>query len=460
MRTHTTPRRLRAVVALAVSTGIAATMATAAAPAGAATSDTVLYPKRTSLSASDRANPLRGQYRWIAAPPSPSTWDSPDLYDRDRTYWGRLEPSKGTYDFTVIENGLRDVGSKRAKFGFRVMAHCPGCWMEQSWRNLPPIAPGYVPKDSAGVPKWNSEAFLSGWEKLWAALGAKYRNDKRLGYVDVGGFGKYGEWMPAGDRLTEASARRIIGAVAKAFPTKHVLLSAVTVYPVAGIGNTDSDRAAPRVLKWALANYRNLGMRSDCLGSSYMQKPEGDFSSVWKTRPFFTEWCTNGDPTLARKQVRSYHVSTVSSGNLKLQVSDMTSTQLADYKTLLKQAGYRYAATRAVFSTVRSGKRFRLDLKLRNYGSAPTYDRWSVRLVFRDKNGRLKAVRSLNINLRKLTTGAKTYTRYRTAPSVPRGTYKVSLQVRDQNGYSRHMQLLNGTRNGDGSYTLGQVKIY
>ena len=27
-----------------------------------------------------------------------------------------------------------------------------------------------------------------------AALGARYANDKRLGSVDVGGYGKYGEW--------------------------------------------------------------------------------------------------------------------------------------------------------------------------------------------------------------------------------------------------------------------------
>jgi len=83
-----------------------------------------------------------------------------------------------------------------------------------------------------------------------------------------------------------------------------------------------------------------------------------------------------------------------------------------------------------------------------------------VRLVFRDRYGRLKAVRTLSIDLRGLVPGTKTYTRYRTAPSVPRGTYKVSLQVVDRNGYSPRMELVNGSRNGDGSYTLGNVTIY
>ena len=220
---------------------------------------------------------------------------------------------------------------------------------------------------------------------------------------------------------------------------------------------------APYILKWALDTYRNTGMRSDCLGNSLMQKPEktaaGDMTTMWRTRPFFTEWCSNGDPTLARTQVRSYHVSAVSSGNLRLKVEDMTSRQLTDYKALLKQAGYRYAATRVAFSTIRSGQRFRMDLKLANYGSAPTYDSWSVRLVFRDRDGRLKAVRTLSIDLGGLASGSKTYTRYRTAPAVPKGTYKVSLQITDRTGYSKHMELANGSRNGDGSYTLGNVTI-
>ena len=77
MRTHTTPRRsVRTVVALTVTAALAATTA-AVAPSASAT---VVYPKVTSLSAEDRTNPLRGQYRWIGTGAVPSTWDSPDLY--------------------------------------------------------------------------------------------------------------------------------------------------------------------------------------------------------------------------------------------------------------------------------------------------------------------------------------------------------------------------------------------
>ncbi len=457
MRTHTTPRTALKLLALALSVALWSTMASAA-PAAAA--GKTLYPKVTSLSATERPNQLRGQYRWIAAGASPTTWPAPGLYDRDRTYWGKLEPSKGTYDFSAIDAGLKDVGSKRAQFGFRVMAYCPGCWMEQSWRNLPPIAPGYLPKDANGVPKWTSEAFLSAWERLWAALGRKYANDKRLGYVDVGGFGKYGEWTPAGDTISEASAKRMISAVTTAFPRKHVLLSTMMSYPIAGIANG----RGPYVLKWALDTYRKTGMRSDCLGNPYMQKPEntaaGDMRSMWRTRPFIAEWCINGEPTLARQQVRDYHVSAVSSGNLALKPEDMTSTQLRNYRALLKQSGYRYAVTKASFSTLRAGRKVRLDLKIRNYGSAPTYDRWSVRFVFRDSSGRLVAVKPLVIDLRKVAPGTKSYTRYFTAPKVKTGNYRVSVQVKDLAGYARHMQMVNGSRNGDGSYTLGYVPIY
>ena len=462
MSTHTTPRAARVLRTLAATTAlITATTLAVIAPADAATgtsaaslstatstSDgTVLTPSVVSLSSPELANPLRGQYRWIAAPPSPSTWPAPDLYDRDRTYWGRIEPSSGSFDWSTIDAGLKDAGDRRAKFGFRVMAYCPGCWMEQSWRKLPPITPPYVPTDSNGVPRWNDKAFQSAWSSLWSAVGARYGQDPRLGYVDVGGFGKYGEWMPAGDSLTTDSAKKIIAAVASNLPNTHVLLSAVTVYQM------------PAVLQWALDTYPNVGVRSDCLGNPLMQKPEGSFADVWKTRPFFTEWCTNGDPTTALSQVKNYHVSTVSSGNLSLSYSAMSSAQKADYEKLLKLSGYRYAVTQAAFSPVSPGRQFTLDLTLANAGTAPTYDAWTTRLVLFDGSGTRRATLPLPLDLRTVLPGTTTRSMTLTAPNLPDGTYRASVEVVDPARYSTPMRLANGSRAGDGSYPLGAVAL-
>ena len=99
-----------------------------------------------------------------------------------------------------------------------------------------PVQPGtgkvYGPNNRliSTAPDWNNEAFLSRWEALMAELGKRYANDPRLGYVDVGGYGKYGEWWVDGAavHITDANGLRMIKAVTTAFPTKHVLLNTMS----------------------------------------------------------------------------------------------------------------------------------------------------------------------------------------------------------------------------------------
>ena len=84
---------------------------------------------------------------------------------------------------------------------------------------FPPVTPAYLPPSPAPAclrprnrlistaPDWNNEAFLSSWERADGRASARsYANDQRLGYVDVGGYGKYGEWWV--DCAADAHHRR------------------------------------------------------------------------------------------------------------------------------------------------------------------------------------------------------------------------------------------------------------
>ena len=458
MRSSTRPR-VRAAVALvagaaallAGSVGTASATgparATSAAVATSAAGTTVLTPDVLPATGPDLANPLRGQYRWMGYGPQPASWPATDLYERDRSYWGRLEPTRGAYDFSTLDAGLADVGATRAKFGFRVMAYCPGCWME-SRPDLPPVVPSWMPRQpGTAIPAWNDESFLRAWEDLMTALGARYDADPRLGYVDVGGFGAYGEWADAGERVTDANALRMIDAVAAAFPHHHVLMSAVAVY------------TQPTVLRRAVDRWATLGLRSDCLGQTAMQVPEAGFENLWKTRPFFTEWCTGADPATGRDQVRAHHVSTTSSHNMRLTYDQMSTSQKAAYEEAVRSAGYRYAVTSATVSAVSPGQPFQVDLAVANSGSAPTYDPWDVRLVLADSAGVRVAALPLGVDLRTALPGTQTFTRTLTAPAVAPGDYRVSVEVRDPADYSAPMRLANASRAADGSYPLGTVAL-
>ena len=52
------------------------------------------------------------------------------------------------------------------RFGFRVMAWCPGCWLDAT--------PDWLPRQpGTDIPAWDDEAFLAAWERLMGELGKR-----------------------------------------------------------------------------------------------------------------------------------------------------------------------------------------------------------------------------------------------------------------------------------------------
>jgi len=449
-----TRRRLVAVISTLATSAVLLVAPLAALPATAATSPaTTTFSKSKLNPGNDLGNPLRGQYRWMGYTSQVNGWATPDVYYRDQVYWGRLERTPGAYDFSYIDAGLKAAGDTKGKFGFRVMSYCPGCWMEYRTDKVsfPDVAPAYLPKQADGkTPDWNSEAFLSGFERLMAALGARYANDPRLGYVDVGGYGKYGEWWvdKGATRITDANGLRMVRAVATAFPTKHVLINTMTTI--------DFTLAALKVAP-------NVGIRTDSLGAPGMYSMVTDrvdtrLTSVWKTRPFFAEWATTGDPAAGASQVRSYHVSTTSSHNMRLSYDTMTSSQQSAYKDAMRTSGYRYYVSKVTVGKLLRGKSASVTATISNVGVAPTYDGWSVQLWLIDSAGRKVFAKQLSGDLRTLLPGSRTTTTTFTVPtSLPRGTYTAAIAVVDRLKYSSPMFLADYGRRADGSYTLGSV---
>ena len=435
--------------ALASAAAAACLLATgAAAPpalAGPAGPDRTFNLAPLGLGA-DLPNPLRGQYRWLGADPTPTTVTSNDVYYRDQVYWGRIEQADNAWDFSWLEAGLADAGARGGTFGFRVMAYCPGCWME-SRPDLPPVTPSFVPRQPGSqVPDWNSPAFLAQWRELMAELGRRYADDPRLGYVDVGGYGSYGEWhVDTGEQISDANGLAVVEAVAEAFPTQHVLINTMT--PV------------PFTLK-ALRAHRNLGLRTDSLGCPdmfSMVAVDARLQDVWRTRPFFSEWCTWADPVLGAQQVRDFHVSTLSSGNMPWAGTALTRRQQTAYATALATAGYRLGV-RSVTMPDRfdAGSRIAVRTAWTNRGTAPTYDAWDVQLTF--SRGTRSVTRSLGQPLRGLV-GTKTRRARIDTSGLPRGRYDVWLSVVDPSGYAAPMRLANAGRTTDGRYRVGAVRV-
>lgn len=442
------------VPALALALAIAALIKAPAPPIGDLVSASASGEKHTRLitfrprtipaESSEVPNSLRGQYSWLGQEAQPDGWPISDVYYRDQLPWGRIEPAVGVYDLDWFERGLEAAQQHGGRFGFRVLAYCPGCWFDDATPRFVPVQPG------TDIPDWNSPEFLTGWERLMNELGSRYDNDPRMGWVDVGGYGSYGEWhVSSGREITDANAARVVAAVLKAFPSTHVVINAMT----------------PRFVLQALKASPRLGLRVDCLGEHDMFSTlatSAEMQERWKTAPVLSEWCGTytTSTTLGAEQVQQYHISTTSTGNLKVGFEQMSAGQQKGFLDAARFAGYRYEVRRAVVpAKVDRNARFTVMSRWRNAGSAPTYDDWDVVLRVRDKAGRLVATKALDVDLAKLLPGRSTYRSRVRLRGVKPGRYSLSVAVTDPSGYLAPMNLALRGRSADGDYRVGKVRV-
>jgi beta-galactosidase GanA len=117
-----------------------------------------------------------------------------------RVTWRELEPTQGNYDFSRIDEGIATARANGGVFGFRVQAACTGC--AAGGVAVPDYLKDLMPKGfwfrlnntTNYAPDWNDPDYLSRLDALLHALGERYGNDPRVGFVDISSYGDYGEW--------------------------------------------------------------------------------------------------------------------------------------------------------------------------------------------------------------------------------------------------------------------------
>lgn len=413
----------------------------------------MLGPPTTALS-KDVVNHSRGQYRWMSYPTQGGI-TAGSSYQRDRVYQGMINPKAGVYDFRQIDQWFSDAKSQGQDFGFRVMNYCPGCWMENS-PYYPKAVPADLPvqptKDALGgpIPDWNSPVFLARWDALMVELGKKYAPDPYLSWVEVGGYGSYGEmWLSAGGTpITFDNWKKLVASVARNFPRQHLFVQTMT---------------DPAWTKWALDTYPNMGMRTDSLGADNMHSTIATTPALqgyWRTRPIISEFNGAGSTTMVRAlaQARQYHVSMISSRNMPVPYASMTAAEQDAFLTASRTAGYRYAISSAKVSKLVAGQSGSVTLTIRNDGTAPTYDPHTVTGRLVNSSGAVVATFPIADVLRSIlpgTSGSTTAT-LSVPAGVPAGQYTLTVRMTDRIGV---VAFANETRQADGSYRVGTVAV-
>lgn len=419
---------------------------TVVTPAQAADVNATLKPAKMS-ELSVLTNSGSGQYNWQGKTKA-SQLDNGDQYSR--IFWKDVESQDGRYNTWSIDEGLKKAASTGGQYSFRIMSVCQDC--SSDGKILPEYlekAPGtWTTKEGLKVPDWNSEEFLTEWEELMEYLGDKYDGDPRLGYVDIGGYGNWGEWHsypyesqypgPKGQKdISVESSKRMINAVQKNFPSTPVLLNTTgeRSSDVNGKdlpGTTTSSAWSNNVWKYALGSSEKIGIRNDCLGGGIEQAhavqgfqsansfTNGALADRWKTAPVVTEYCGSTKPgkdvnkngriddydfqdynrdgrveawessvagasfKSANDQILGFHVSQVSSDNFNGNLNEYDSISRSYFQKNAVESGYRYSVNSSKIELNRDGA-LKITTDWDNTNVTPTYQDWDVEYGIYDK---------------------------------------------------------------------------
>lgn len=140
-----------------------------------------------------------------------------------------------TFDWKPLEDLLNSIASRGNHAVFRIWVEYPGqksglpkFLIEQGvkvteWKD----ASLKAPNDICFTPDYSDERFVLALENFISALGQRYDNDPRIGYVTAGLLGSWGEWhtFPRGDLFAPVKTQeRVLAAFQKAMKRTPVLL--------------------------------------------------------------------------------------------------------------------------------------------------------------------------------------------------------------------------------------------
>jgi hypothetical protein len=406
--------------------------------------------------------------------------------------WYQVEgATQGSYNWTYLDGLINTAITNRQKFSFGIMTLNPDGG-GVSYAGGSSYYPQYLHtlmqsesvkdwiKGGVWVPNYNSPNYQNRLLALNQAInahletgsfnGVRYKDV--IGYIDVRGYGSWGEWhhgslvdnmseFPAGELPTSSSLKKIIDAHLLGFPNyKLVAMIAGFDAGSTGIPLFYSPADVAYYLLTAKNNAGEIGIRRDQWGATdayiagLMENNTASYNGValktlimnkWKVAPVVGEppsW-NDGDFAALPGQVKLYHACSFGNGNYGAAIN---STITANVKSASFYAGHRLTIRTA---SVTTGPTTTITLNWENKNNGgidwtPSYENWDV---IYSVNGNVIGKSVFNP---RLFTGAKSISDSFTG--VPKGT--LTVKVVDPAGYRKPVSLAIAGQNVDGSYSI------
>ena len=318
----------------------------------------------------------------------------------------------GTYNWSIVDNALNEIASYGNQAAIRFYMEYPGGTGSHPGNAIPHCFDGHVTYRNNTYwgtvsPDYDSPYLLDAVTRFIAAFGARYDGDPRIGFINLGIVGLWGEWhtwpfdtdtsdgypnlMP-----TDADAAKIIQAYDTAFNKTKLEIR----YP-------DSAGGA--------ANARDIGYHDDSFcyregsplaGVTLPQSLGGaDYAQLQRAlnQGVENKWITDSMGGEVRPEIQSSAFTSWPGGsgqvdNMKAcielehttwkinQTSQSYSSSDPNVAAAVRLMGYDLTATHAYFPNSATGSAT-VGVTIANNGVAPFYYPWTVSLGLKDSSG-------------------------------------------------------------------------
>ncbi len=451
----------------------------------------------------DLVNPGRGAEQWHNAVevnvPDEGVKTTPyDVYYR--FVWTRIEgATQGSYNWTYFDNLVNNAIAKKQKLSFGIMTSYPEGTTNEG---LVQFDGGYAAyplylhklmqsesvkdwkKGSTWTPNYNSSHYHARLLALHQAINQRIISkgwEKVIQFIDIRGYGSWGEWnssslvnhtkeYPSGTFPTAASLKKIVDAHTKGFPN-FPLVAMIAAFDAGLLGIVNNPPEIAHYILTTRNNWGPIGWRRDQWGATdqylkdYLENNNRSYNGVvlknlimerWKTAPITGEPAPfSNDMADLERQVRLYHATSFGNGNYG---NTPNSTVKSRVRAASKATGYRFKIINGEYpSSINRNVAFNIKTNWQNIGLAPTYENWDVVYELQTSTGAVKWT-GKSTKVMKLflpaTSGSVTTDKFVVPSTVPAGTYKLVVRVKDPNNYRPNIQLAINGKNADGSYTI------
>lgn len=422
-----------------------------------------------------------------------------------RFTWKELEPEKGVYDWTYLEKDWGNIDSTGKKVAFRIMCVLPqgtdyyvrlfdygnkegtieerintflnngeGHFDIPEW--LVDEGVGMIPYTIEGckggmafAPDFSDPKFLKAHRDFIMALGARYDNDPRIAWIDIGTYGFWGEWHwlyrgnHAALEITEETKEAILEHYYEAFPNTPKVITFDDIF------------GHRYVVK------RGGGIRNDCLAGIFGDENQNEVylqyvgelnETAWKTGIINGEFCGNVNEFIKATTTRfketyefiqKTHWSIITfklcqaGGNIK-PVSEEHRNNL---DKLYKKLGYRFVLQEVSHEEeINKGDTLKITIELENKGVAPFYFEWPLVFYLIDSEENVALQQDLNLDIRNWLPGTHAVSFNIFIPSdISPNIYEIKLAIHDPVKNAPGVMFANTGQDEEGRYLVSRLKI-